>query len=318
MRSIIILCLAVMIGGGTAAAQSELANGVAVIVNDVVITYKDVETSIAPAIELLVRQYGDKNDELARKLQDLRRQRIEELVEEQLILHDFTNAGFKLPESLIEDEVQKRIRDRYGNRVTMTKEFQTQGRTYESFHDKTREDIIISVMSQRNITSELVISPHKIEAYYEQNQDQFKLPDRIKRRTIVFNKSKDAPERARRMAQEVLAKIESGVPFAEMAAVNSEGTQTSLGSESDFVSRDSLRKDMVEAAFALKPGQHTGVIESPEDCCIILVEDFQLAHIRPLSEVRDAIEKTLIDQERARLRKKWVDRLKNKSFVRYF
>jgi hypothetical protein len=34
--------------------------------------------------------------------------------------------------------------------------------------------------------------------------------------------------------------------------------------------------------------------------------------------VRDEIEKELIVQERARLQKKWVERLRAKAFVRYF
>ena len=48
------------------------------------------------------------------------------------------------------------------------------------------------------------------------------------------------------------------------------------------------------------------------------VEDRHPAHIRPLSEVRDDIEKTLLAQERAHLQKQWLDRLKKKTFIRYF
>jgi hypothetical protein len=48
------------------------------------------------------------------------------------------------------------------------------------------------------------------------------------------------------------------------------------------------------------------------------VEEVRSAHVRPLSEVRDTIEKNLLLQERARLHKKYIDRLKKKSFIRYF
>ena len=50
----------------------------------------------------------------------------------------------------------------------------------------------------------------------------------------------------------------------------------------------------------------------------MLVEDKRAAHVRPLEEVRDEIEKELTVQERARLQKAWVDRLREKAFVRYF
>jgi parvulin-like peptidyl-prolyl isomerase len=56
----------------------------------------------------------------------------------------------------------------------------------------------------------------------------------------------------------------------------------------------------------------------PSEYYLMLVEDKKLAHVKPLEEVRDEIEKELVLQERARLRTKWIDRLKQKSFVRYF
>jgi hypothetical protein len=57
---------------------------------------------------------------------------------------------------------------------------------------------------------------------------------------------------------------------------------------------------------------------SPREFRLMLLEDRRPAHTKALPEVRDEIEKTLIVQERARLHKKWIDRLKAKSFVRYF
>jgi hypothetical protein len=47
-------------------------------------------------------------------------------------------------------------------------------------------------------------------------------------------------------------------------------------------------------------------------------EDRQNAHVRSIEEVRDEIEKELIIDERKRLKKKWIERLRSKSFVRYF
>jgi hypothetical protein len=37
-----------------------------------------------------------------------------------------------------------------------------------------------------------------------------------------------------------------------------------------------------------------------------------------LSEVRDEIERAMLTEERARLQKQWIDRLRKKTFIRYF
>lgn len=56
----------------------------------------------------------------------------------------------------------------------------------------------------------------------------------------------------------------------------------------------------------------------PQEFYLMLVEDKQVARVKGLAEVREEIEKTLITQERARLHRKWIERLRSKAFVRYF
>ena len=71
--------------------------------------------------------------------------------------------------------------------------------------------------------------------------------------------------------------------------------------------------DLLDARrFDMSPGAEP---PTPDEVYLMSVEDKRGAHVRPLAEVRDEIEKNLIVQERARLHKKWIDRLKAKSFV---
>ena len=79
-----------------------------------------------------------------------------------------------------------------------------------------------------------------------------------------------------------------------------------------------LRKELADVAFSLTPGQISDVIDTPEACYLMLVEQKRPAHVRPLSEVRDDIETTLRAQEQSRLEKQWIDGLKKKTFIRYF
>ena len=60
------------------------------------------------------------------------------------------------------------------------------------------------------------------------------------------------------------------------------------------------------------------MIDTPDFCYLIKVEDKHAAHIKPLTEIRDDIEKTLRTEEQARLEKQWIESLKKKTFVRYF
>ena len=71
-------------------------------------------------------------------------------------------------------------------------------------------------------------------------------------------------------------------------------------------------------AFKLKAGEHSEVIDLPEACYLMLVEETRPAHTRALSELREDIERTLLLQERARLQQRYIEKLRAKTFVRYF
>ena len=146
----------------------------------------------------------------------------------------------------------------------------------------------------------ILISPLKIEQYYKNHQEVFKVDDQVKVRMIVINQPPDgSPGEAKRTADEVLAKIDSGVPFAEMASVYTSGSKRAEGGERGWVDRSFFKPELAKVAFSLKAGQHSGVIELPEAATSCMVEDVRPAHVKSLTEVRDDIERTLKAEEKA-------------------
>jgi parvulin-like peptidyl-prolyl isomerase len=297
--------------------RAELADGVKAVVNDTVITYSQVEEFTAPAADALRRQYPDAPDTFQQKLNDALSDSLEQLVERQLILRSFDAEGYQLPETYVDQLVQDRIRA-IGDRVTFIKTLQAEGMTVEQFRKNVRDQYIEQALRQKNVSSEIVISPYKVETYYLAHQDDFKLEDQIKLRMIVLNKTSTDDTNTVQRAGEILAEIKKGATFAEMATVYSDGSQKNQGGDWGWVERSVLRKDLAEAAFSLAPGQVSGVIDTPESVYLMLVEQTRPAHVQPLGEVRDDIEKTLRTQEQARLEKQWIDGLKKKTFIRYF
>jgi parvulin-like peptidyl-prolyl isomerase len=319
MRIILVILMALISPLATKGADVDYINGILAIVNDSVITFRDVEASIAPSVALLTVQYERQPEVLQRKIMDLQRDRVEELVTRELILFDFTNSGYNLPETFIEDRLQERIKqDYYGDRAKLMKSLQDEGVTYERYRKNMRESIIVNALSEKHIAQELIISPFKIEQYYETNKSQYQMTDQVKLRAIEITKVKNSPKSAKLIAEEIIKKLDSGTPFAEMASVYSEAAQRNQGGDRGWIERSVLRKELEEVAFKLKSGERSGIVETAEACYILLVEDTKIAHVKPLTEVRDEIERTLLAAEQNRIRKQWIDRLKKKAFVRYF
>ncbi len=314
MRPLFFLLLAGGLGVG-GQLRAELINGIAAIVNDAIITYEEVLADSARAVELYERQYGRQSPVFKQKVLEAQQESMDRLVERKLILHEFKTAGYNLPESIIEDNIKERIRERFGDRLKLVQTLQAQGKTYEAFRQEIREQIIEGAMRAKNVSQEIIISPQKIESYYAQNQDQFKMEDQVKLRMIVLDKAKHGVDTTK-LAGEILAKLQEGISFAEMATLYSDGSQAAEGGDWKWVDRSVLREDLRDTAFSLKAGQRSGIVEKADACFLMLVEEARAAHVKSLTEVREQIEKTLAAQERARLQKKWISRLKSKSFVR--
>lgn len=312
--------LAALATGVAFAAQPQMLNGLMVIVDQDVITYKDVMSLIAPTLEVLYKTYADQPEVLRQKINQAKQDGIEQLVERKLILHEFDRAGYNLPDSVVDERVKERIRERYGgDEAAMTKTLQSQGMTREAFRNRIREDFIIGAMRAKNISSEIIISPHKIEKYYAEHLDEFKIKDQVKLRAIMIKgQPTRSNEAARELAQEILTKLDEGASFATMASVYSEDTYRSRGGDRGSVERTDLRPELAQAAFGLKPGQRSGIITVGDTFWILLVEDVKSNYIKTLPEVRSEIEATLQAQEQTRLQKEWIDRLKRKSFINYF
>ncbi|HZR18890.1 MAG TPA: peptidyl-prolyl cis-trans isomerase [Verrucomicrobiae bacterium] len=303
------------------AARAELANAIQAIVNDAVITYHEVESLNQQTAPLVVTKYSNSRSLLESKIAEMQHENLDTLVEQQLILREFKTAGYSLPESVLDDLVQESIKSDFGDRATLTKTLEARGMSYEKFRQQVKDRFIVAQLRLKNISQEIIISPHKIEKYYLDHRDDFKEEDRIKLRRITLNKSADpnAPD-ARKLAGEIRDRLKQGVSFAEIATelADMNPQNSKAGTEGVWYDRSALRRELAEAAFALKAGQCSDIIETTGECYLLMVDEVSTAHYKSLNEVRDEIERRLRSEERNRLEKQWIDKLKKKTFIQYF
>ncbi len=302
----------------------ELLNGLAAIVNDAVITVDDVEAYTDKAVRTAARQLLPlgKEAEFERRRQTILRDGLEQLVERELILHEFKTAGYNLPETLIDDVVNSRVKEEFGDRLTLTKTLHLRNQTYESFRKDERDQFIVGQMTLKNINQNLFISPKKIERYYAENTDRYSIGDRAKVRMILLEKSRHAAGEPRKIAEAVRARAVAGEDFGKLADEASDDARRFKGGlrgDQGWVeNKDSdLRKELRDFAFPAKDGEVSPVIETDGAVFLVKVEGHEAGHVRPLSEVRGDVESTLRSLERERLRKQWIGRLRAKAFIRF-
>ncbi len=375
-----LLIAAVVIGSAqTRGAEAELVNGVQAVVHDSIVTYGEVQIMTMPAEQMLYRQYRSQPEVFYKKLSDARNDSLGQLLERQLILRDF-KVTFSQPErqAIIDKEINKEvdqeiraeIQARYGGkRLALIQTLQAEGITLERHRQQIRDRIIIGWLRQKNISSELIVSPHRVEVYYQARRQEFKVESEVKLRMIVLKcPGESEAARTEKLTEDILAKLKEGATFVEMATIHSEGSQRNQGGDLGWWEPARLNKGLADTAASLQAGQHSGVLSRsagddywvvqydkgaptvgrhyvadttlkketmveerrfesaaaatnlppPMEFYLMLVEDKRPERFKPLVEVREQIEKDLLAEERTRLEKQWVDKLKKTLFWRVF
>jgi parvulin-like peptidyl-prolyl isomerase len=246
---------------------------------------------------------------------------LEELINRRLIIDEFKTSGAQIPDRYIEDEIRTRVRDRFGDRISLTRELQAKGMTFEDYRTRVREEIVSDVMRRRNLSTEkILISPHKIQEYYETNKTEFAVGEAVRLRILTLNKiaGEDASAK-KKVGEEIVAKLQGGAKFGEVASAYSEDSFAKDGGDrKEMLETSTLREEFRAPASKLALQKPSDLIDTSDAFYLIQVEERKEAHTRPLSEVRDEIEKILTLQERSRLQKNWLKRLRVKAFINYF
>jgi len=305
------------------AQKAEVVDGIAAIVNGDVVTISQVRELIG-ARERGLRDVYSGND-LAEKIKEMRLAALKDLVDRQLIIQEFRKMqekGANIPDYVIDDRIQSIIREEFGgDRAAFVRTLQAQGYTVTRFKEIEREKIIVQAMRQAKVNEDFVISPTQIQAFYNKNKPAYSLPEQIKLRMIVLREGSagDVPGTGskQQIADEIRQKLVEGAEFDRMAQMYSddEGTRDT-GGDWGWVERGTLNEQLTSVAFALRPGQVSPTVRIGDSYYIMLIEAKKSAAIKPIAEVRDEIEKNLIQQERMKAQQRWLDTLRQKAFIK--
>jgi parvulin-like peptidyl-prolyl isomerase len=133
--------------------------------------------------------------------------------------------------------------------------------TLERHREQIRDRIIITWLRQKNISSELIVSPHRVEVYYQAHREEFKVQEEVKLRMIVLKSPGDSEaSRTEQLTEDILTKLKEGATFTEMATIHSEGSQRGQGGDLGWQELARLNKYLADTAASLQAGQHSGVM----------------------------------------------------------
>jgi peptidyl-prolyl cis-trans isomerase D len=142
-----------------------------------------------------------------------------------------------------------------------------------------------------------------VRSYYEQNAARLSGPEERRASHILISVAKDAPaderQQARAKAEELLAQARKAPEsFAQLAKKHSQDPGSAPnGGDLDYFGRGAMVKPFEDAAFALKKGEISGVVESDFGFHIIRVTDIKAPKQKSFAELRASLEEDLRNQQ---------------------
>ncbi|MBV9671414.1 MAG: peptidylprolyl isomerase [Verrucomicrobia bacterium] len=302
------------------AAEPEVIDGVAAVVNGDVITFSQVEEVSGPEERSLRQQYT--GQELIDKIKEARLAALSDLIDRQLILQDFRKKKFNIPEYVVDDQIQTIIKEEFaGDRQAFIRTLNAQGFTMNRFREMQRDKVIVQAMRQSNVKGNFGASPQQIQAYYEANKPQFVTPEQVKLRMIVLNSDPldaNSSDSTRKMAEEIRQKIKDGADFAAMAKTYSMDGTAQAGGDWGWVDQKTLNQQLTGTAFSLSPGQTSQVVQVGDSFYILFCDAKKTSNFIPLNDVRDGIQKKLEQVQRQKATQKWLDGLREKAYIKIY
>ncbi len=144
------------------AAEPEVINGIAAVVNGDVITYSQVRELSAPREKLLRSQYT--GEELEKALKEAREAALKDLIDRRLIIQAFQKEKYQIPDHFVEEQLRGIIKESFGgDRNTFIKTLEAQSYSMGEFKQKEIERMIVQAMRAKNVKRNPISSPTKVE-----------------------------------------------------------------------------------------------------------------------------------------------------------
>jgi len=89
-----------------------------------------------------------------------------------------------------------------------------------------------------------------------------------------------------------------------------------VGGDWGWIERGTLNEQLTSVAFSLRPGEVSPVVDLGGTYYIMMVEAKKNATVKPMADVRDEIERNLIQQERQKTQERWLDTLRQKAYIK--
>ncbi len=247
----------------------------------------------------------DENNDQA-VIDNLKTQTFDDLVLKKILSQQAEKDNIKITEKEIDEEIAKA--KAANGEESYKKLLEDMGMNEDQLREQIKTEKIYSAL-EKKVTADVAVSKEEVEKYYQENKDLFVDKGGMQISHILV----DTEEKAK----EILAKIEQGDDFANLAKEFSTCPSSAQGGELGLINEDSeFVTEFKEAALKLKPGEITKEpVKSEFGYHIIKAGTIMEARTIPFAETEKELNTQLLENKKAEAFYNYLQELHKKAEI---
>lgn len=295
-------------------------NAMVAKVNDVIITEKMVADEVNRRLETQKKRLPEGVEINDWMRNHTRRNVVEMLIEKELL--NQTAAAKNI--TVTDEETMAEIKKLADQQNIPMENIPNELAKYNITMEDLKGQIRLKLIQDKLIAAEMKdgeVKEEDVKKFYDENPRYFEHPEQVQARHILIKVDENATEEqkaaAKTKAEDLLKQIKEGADFAELAKNNSDCPSSQRGGDLGAFGRGQMVKPFEDAAFALKPGEVSGIVETQFGYHIIKKEADLPASKDPYEKVQNQIKDHLQRRKRGEFWQTYEKSLREKNKIEY-
>jgi len=230
---------------------------------------------------------------------------LERLIEERVLELEARRTGMEVKAEEVEEAIEEVLMRNRLTRQELKELLRREGTDMERYRREIYFQMLKGRVISRWIRPQVVVTEEDLRGYYRSHRDLFRPDEQVHIRQI-FISWKGGRARALRQARKALSELRQGRRFSAVARRYSEGPAAPYGGDLGYVRKGDLKEEIRRYLSSLRPGQLSGLIQTPEGVHIIKLVERKGSPPLPFEEVKERVREIFIEEALAKEYQKWL------------
>ncbi|MDO9514904.1 MAG: peptidylprolyl isomerase [Syntrophales bacterium] len=297
--------------------EEKFPEGTVAVVNGALITQAELDTQLS----VMQKQFADADQPDNEQLAKIKNELLESLITRKVLYQESQKKGIEVDDVTIDERLEN-IKKRFPKEDSFRDMLEEMRLTEDTLKVQLREGIAIQNLVEREVVSRIEISDKETKDYYDKNLDLFKQPEKVQARHILIKVEPEGDEAKKAVALKEITKIQGelkkGGDFATLAKKYSQCPSSAEGGDLGYFARGQMVKPFEDAAFSLKKGEISGIVETNFGYHLIQAGDRTPESISDYKDVKDKLTQYLKRAKTGTEAEEYIERLKTKAKIERF